>query len=130
MSEIPAKLKYGKTHEWVRLEENGDLTVGITDHAQGLLGDLVYVELPEVGAIIHTGVECMVIESVKAASDVYAPAEGKVTEVNTLLIDRPELINQEPYGDGWLFRLRPNDTAILDQLLDAESYANMIAAQA
>lgn len=130
MSEIPAKLKYGKTHEWVRQEENGDLTVGITDHAQGLLGDLVYVELPEVGATVHTGVECMVIESVKAASDVYAPVEGKVTEVNTLLIDRPELINQEPYGDGWLFRLRPNDTAVLDQLLDAESYANMIAAQA
>lgn len=130
MSEIPAKLKYGKTHEWVRQEENGDLTVGITDHAQGLLGDLVYVELPEVGAAIHIGVECMVIESVKAASDVYAPVEGKVTEVNTLLIDRPELINQEPYGEGWLFRLRPNDIAVLDQLLDAENYANMIAAQA
>jgi glycine cleavage system H protein len=130
MSEIPAKLKYSKTHEWVRQEEDDSLIVGITDHAQELLGDLVYIELPEVGATIQAGVECMVVESVKAASDVYGPVGGKIIEVNTLLIDRPELINQEPYGDGWLFRLRPNDTGALDQLLDAEGYADMIATEA
>jgi glycine cleavage system H protein len=129
MSEIPAKLKYSKTHEWVRQEEDGSLTVGITDHAQELLGDLVYVELPEIGAIIQAGVECMVMESVKAASDVYGPVEGEIIEVNTLLTDRPELINQEPYDDGWLFRLRPNDIGALDQLLDAEGYADTIAAE-
>jgi glycine cleavage system H protein len=129
MSEIPAKLKYSKTHEWVRQEEGGNLIVGITDHAQELLGDLVYVELPAIGAIIHAGVECMVVESVKAASDVYGPVEGEIIEVNTLLVDQPELINQEPYGSGWLFRLRPNDTAALDRLLDAKDYASMIAAE-
>jgi glycine cleavage system H protein len=129
MSEIPAKLKYSKTHEWVRQEEGGNLTVGITDHAQELLGDLVYVELPAIGTIIHAGVECMVVESVKAASDVYGPVEGKIIEVNTLLVDQPELINQDPYGGGWLFRLHLNDTADLDRLLDAEDYANTIAAE-
>ncbi|QBQ56134.1 glycine cleavage system protein GcvH [Nitrosococcus wardiae] len=129
MSEIPAELKYTKTHEWARQEEEGDLTVGITAHAQELLGDVVYVELPEVGATVRAGGECMVVESVKAASDVYAPVEGEIIEVNTLLIDRPELINQEPYGEGWLFRLRPDSTAALDQLLDSKGYAEMIAAE-
>ncbi|ADE14272.1 glycine cleavage system H protein [Nitrosococcus halophilus Nc 4] len=129
MSEIPAELKYTKTHEWARQEGEGDLTVGITAHAQELLGDVVYVELPEVGATVRAGGECMVVESVKAASDVYAPVEGEIIEVNTLLMDQPELINQEPYGDGWLFRLRPDSAAALDQLLDAKGYADMIAAE-
>lgn len=129
MSEIPAELKYTKTHEWVRREGEDNWTVGITDHAQELLGDVVYVELPEVGATVRAGGECMVVESVKAASDVYAPVAGEVVEVNSLLMDRPELINQEPYGDGWLFRLRPDDPAALDSLLDAKGYADMIAAE-
>ncbi|BAW80775.1 glycine cleavage system protein H [Candidatus Nitrosoglobus terrae] len=129
MSEIPVTLKYSKSHEWVRQEEDGNLTVGITAHAQGLLGDLVYVEPPAAGTIIHAGVECMVIESVKAASDVYGPVEGEIVEANSLLIDQPELINQDPYGDGWLFKVHPHDATDLDRLLDAESYAKMITAE-
>jgi glycine cleavage system H protein len=129
MSEIPAELKYTKTHEWVRREAEGDLVVGITEHAQEQLGDLVYVELPEVGATVSAGRECMVVESVKAASDVYAPVGGKITEINTQLAEQPELINQQPYGSGWLFRVRPDNTAALDQLLDAKAYANMIDAE-
>jgi glycine cleavage system H protein len=129
MSEIPAELKYTKTHEWVRREAEGDLVVGITEHAQEQLGDLVYVELPEVGATVSAGRECMVVESVKAASDVYAPVGGKITEINTQLAEQPELINQQPYGNGWLFRVRPDNTAALDQLLDAKAYANMIDAE-
>lgn len=129
MSEIPAELKYTKTHEWVRQEGQGDLTVGITDQAQEMLGDIVYIELPEIGTTVRASVECMVIESVKAASDVYAPVEGEIIEVNTSLTDQPELINQKSYDDGWLFRLRPNNTADLDRLLDAKGYADMIAAE-
>jgi glycine cleavage system H protein len=113
----------------VRREAEGDLVVGITEHAQEQLGDLVYVELPEVGATVSAGRECMVVESVKAASDVYAPVGGKITEINTQLAEQPELINQQPYGNGWLFRVRPDNTAALDQLLDAKAYANMIDAE-
>lgn len=128
MSAIPPELKYTKTHEWVRQEADGNLIVGITDHAQEQLGDLVYVELPEVGAILNSEVECMTIESVKAASDIYAPLGGEVIEVNTALTEQPELINQEPYGDGWLFRLRPDSTKAVDQLLSAQDYTDLLNA--
>ena len=128
MSEIPAELKYTKTHEWVRQESEDNVVVGITEHAQEQLGDLVYVELPEVGTTLSAGSECMVVESVKAASDVYAPLGGEVIAVNTQLMEQPELINQQPYGDGWLFRLRPENTAALDQLLDAKDYADLLDA--
>lgn len=129
MGEIPAELKYTKTHEWVRQEADGDVSVGITDHAQEQLGDLVYVELPEKGVILNPEVECMTVESVKAASDIYAPVGGEVIEVNALLTDQPELINQEPYGDGWLFRLRPDNTRALDQLLSAQDYSDLLNAE-
>lgn len=121
MSVIPENLKYTKTHEWARLEGDGTVTVGITDHAQSQLGDLVFVELPEVGTTVAAGRECAVVESVKAAADVYSPLNGKVLAVNEALTDSPELINEEPYGKGWLFRLSTTDS--LDGLLDAAAYA-------
>ena len=123
MSEIPNDLKYVTSHEWVREETNGVVTVGITDHAQMLLGDLVFVELPEVGLVVEPEGECGVVESVKAASDVYAPVAGEVQEVNEALADAPEIINQDPYGDGWMFKLKVADAAQLEDLLDADAYA-------
>ncbi len=126
MSNIPAALKYTKTHEWARLEENGSVTVGITDHAQAQLGDMVFVELPVVGRALQAAEECAVVESVKAASDVYSPVAGEVVEVNEALADQPELINQDPYGEGWIFRLKPGGN--LDALLDAAAYAALEAA--
>lgn len=122
MSEVPEGLKYTSSHEWVRAESDGTVTVGITDHAQELLGDLVFVELPEVGRGVGSGEECGVVESVKAASDVYSPLAGEITAVNEALTDAPELVNQSPFADGWLFRLRPADAAALDKLLDAKAY--------
>lgn len=122
MSEVPEGLKYTSSHEWVRAESDGTVTVGITDHAQELLGDLVFVELPEVGRSVGSGEECGVVESVKAASDVYSPLAGEITAVNGALTDAPELVNQSPFADGWLFRLRPADSAALDRLLDAKAY--------
>ncbi len=127
MSETPVELKYVKSHEWVRQEDDGSLTVGITDHAQALLGDLVFVELPQVGRSYTAGQECAVVESVKAASDVYSPVSGEVVAVNDALADTPELINQSPYGDGWLLRLRPSESTELEALLDAEAYAAQMA---
>ncbi len=127
MSEIPADLKYTKTHEWVRDNGDGTVTVGITDHAQELLGDVVYVELPEVGASVTAEEACAVVESVKAASDVYAPVSGEVAEVNDLLEDEPGTINSDPYGEGWLFSIEINDATELDDLLDADGYAAEIA---
>ena len=127
MSETPVELRYAKSHEWVRQDDDGMLTVGITDHAQELLGDLVFVELPEVGRTLTAAQECAVVESVKAASDVYSPVAGAVVTVNSALVDTPELINQSPYGDGWLFRLRPADMAALETLLDADAYASQVA---
>lgn len=121
MSVIPENLKYTKTHEWARLEGDGTVTVGITDHAQSQLGDLVFVELPEVGTTVAAGKECAVVESVKAAADVYSPLTGEVLAVNEALTDSPELINEDPYGKGWLFRLSTTDS--LDGLLDAAAYA-------
>jgi glycine cleavage system H protein len=124
MSNLPHELKYSKNHEWVRLEDDGTVTVGITDHAQGLLGDMVFVELPEIERVVTAEEECAVVESVKAASDVYAPVGGTVIGVNSAVEDSPELVNQDPYGDGWLFKL--GDVSGLDELFDADAYAEMV----
>jgi len=122
MSNMPSELKYASSHEWARLE--GDVVVvGITDHAQDALGDVVYVELPEVGDTINAGDEAGVVESVKAASDIYAPVTGEVIEINEDLEDAPETINGDPYNDGWFFKLKISDAAELDDLLDAEGYS-------
>ncbi|QQS54158.1 MAG: glycine cleavage system protein GcvH [Candidatus Competibacteraceae bacterium] len=119
-SNIPTDLRYTESHEWVRANDDGTVTVGITDHAQHLLGDLVFVEIPEVGRAVAAAESCAVVESVKAASDVYSPLEGVIVEVNEALADTPELINEDPYGDGWIFRLKT--AAVLDGLLDAVAY--------
>lgn len=121
MSQIPADLRYAATHEWARLENDGIVTVGITDHAQEALGDVVYVELPEIGRTLRAGEQAGVVESVKAASDIYAPVSGEVVAVNGALVDSPELINSEPYG-SWFYQLRPTDSAELGKLLDAAGY--------
>ncbi|HUN24707.1 MAG TPA: glycine cleavage system protein GcvH [Steroidobacteraceae bacterium] len=126
MSEIPADLKYTKTHEWVRTLPDGTVELGITDHAQHALGDLVFVELPELGRRLAASEPYAVVESVKAASDVYAPLAGEVTAVNTALATTPEQINQEPYGTGWMVRLRPADSAALTRLLSAQQYAEHV----
>ena len=120
-SNIPAELRYTESHEWLRPQEDGIVTVGITDHAQHLLGDLVFVEIPEVGRVVSAAESCAVVESVKAASDVYSPLDGVIVEVNELLADSPELINQDAYGEGWIFRIKTS--AALDGLLDANAYA-------
>jgi len=127
MSEVPSELKYSKSHEWVRDEGDGTVTVGITDHAQALLGDLVFVELPEPGTEVAAGTECAVVESVKAASDVYSPVSGEVTEVNEALSDTPEIINGDAFGEGWMFKVRLSDEAELEELLDADGYADVMA---
>ena len=126
MSEIPGDLKFLKSHEWVRAEGNGRVTVGISDHAQSLLGDLVYVELPEVGASVEAGNAVAVVESVKAASDVYSPVSGRVAEVNTALADKPETINEDAYGEGWLFVIEGVDEDQLAELLSPDDYAELI----
>ena len=127
MSDIPAELKYAATHEWARLEEDGTVTVGISDHAQSALGDVVYIEAPEIGLTVSAQEEAGVVESVKAASDIYAPVGGTICAVNDDLTDKPEIVNQDPYGDGWFFKLTPTDPADLDDLLDAEAYAEVCA---
>ncbi|NQZ87547.1 MAG: glycine cleavage system protein GcvH [Colwellia sp.] len=126
MSNIPSELKYATSHEWVRQEGNGVVTVGITEHAQELLGDMVFVELPDVDDEISTGDDVAVAESVKAASDIYAPVSGKVIEINEDLDDSPELVNSDAFGAGWLFKVQLDDASDLDALLDAEGYANSI----
>jgi glycine cleavage system H protein len=118
----PTELKYASSHEWARLEEDGSITVGITNHAQSALGDVVFVELPEVGADLTAGQEAGVVESVKAASDIYAPVSGKVIAINDALEDAPEIINGDPYGEGWFYRLEPSDVAELEELLSADAY--------
>ncbi len=123
MSENPSGLRYRDSHEWVRVENDGTVVVGISDHAQGELGDMVFVELPEPGMSYDQGEACAVIESVKAASDIYAPLSGEVIKANGKLEDAPELVNSDPYGDGWLFRLIPSDPSQIDDLMDAEAYA-------
>jgi glycine cleavage system H protein len=127
MSTVPAELKYSESHEWVQDNGDGTVTIGITDHAQEALGDLVFVELPEVGR--HVGVEeaCAVVESVKAASDIYSPLSGEIVEANEALVDAPETINQEPYADGWIFKLRLADAGELAKLLDADAYTQFAA---
>ena len=127
MSEIPAELKYSRDHEWVRSEDDGSVLIGITDHAQQALGELVYVELPETGQTVAQGDACAVVESVKAASDVYAPLAGQVVEANQVLADEPELVNNSPYQDGWIIRLEPVSQAELEELLTAEAYEQFLA---
>ena len=126
MSNIPSELKYATSHEWVRAEGDGVYTVGITEHAQELLGDMVFVELPEVGDEVDAGEDCAVAESVKAASDIYSPITGAVVAINEDLEDSPETVNNDAFGDGWLFRVKAADESELANLLDAEGYANSI----
>ena len=125
MSEVPLELGYAATHEWAKQDEEGLIVVGISDHAQDALGDIVYVELPEVGQQIVAGEEAGVVESVKAASDIYAPMSGAVEEINEGLEDSPETVNQDPYGDGWFFKLKVTDERELDDLLDADAYQEL-----
>jgi len=122
MSEVRAELKYLSSHEWARVESDGTVTVGITDHAQTALGDVVFVELPEVGASLEAGSESGVVESVKAASDIYAPVSGQVIAINEALEDEPETVNASPFDDGWFYKIQPSDVAELDQALDADGY--------
>lgn len=124
---VPANLKYTKSHEWVRLEADGSVTIGITDHAQDLLGDLVFVDLPAVDTLLTAGQEAAVVESVKAAADVYSPLSGKVTEVNQAAADAPESVNQDAYA-AWLFKLQPANAADVDALLDAAAYQQTVDA--
>lgn len=126
MSEIPTELRYTQSHEWVRQEDDGTVTIGISDHAQGLLGDLVFVELPEVGSDMSAGEACSVVESVKAASDVYMPVSGEILEVNEALIDAPEMINDSPFDDGWLFKVQPTAEQELENLMDSDAYQEEI----
>jgi glycine cleavage system H protein len=126
MSEIPGDLKFLKSHEWARVEGDGKVTVGISDHAQGLLGDLVYVELPNVGERVEAGTASAVVESVKAASDVYAPITGIVVEVNAALADKPETINEDAYGDGWIYVVEAEEPEQLNELLDPDAYAELL----
>lgn len=121
---VPANLKYAKTHEWARLDADGIVTVGITDHAQEALGDIVFLELPKVGDTLKTGQECAVVESVKAASDIYAPIAGEVVDANQAAVDAPELVNQDAYAN-WLFKLKPANVGELDALLDAAGYTKV-----
>ncbi len=125
MSSLPEELRYAKTHEWVKLESDGTVKVGITDHAQEELGDLVYVELPDIGSHIDRGAECAVVESVKAASDLYSPVSGEIVAVNQEVIDSPELVNDDAYA-AWLFCIAADDTSQLEQLLDAAAYLKSI----
>ena len=126
MSNIPSDLKFAKSHEWVRVSPEGIAEIGISDHAQGALGDLVFVEVPESGRKVSVGDACAVVESVKAASDVYAPVSGEVLEGNPALTETPELINQDPYGAGWLMRVRMSNSAELDSLLDGKAYEDLL----
>ncbi|WP_110876814.1 glycine cleavage system protein GcvH [Franconibacter helveticus] len=122
MSNVPNELKYSKEHEWLRKEADGTYTVGITEHAQELLGDMVFVDLPEVGATVAAGDDCAVAESVKAASDIYAPVSGEIVAVNDALSDSPELVNSAPYGEGWIFKIKASDEGEVAALLDAAAY--------
>jgi glycine cleavage system H protein len=123
MSNIPADLKYTRSHEWLRTEADGSVTVGITDHAQDALGDLVFVETPEAGRSVSSGEACAVVESVKAASDVYSPIDGEIIAGNEALAAQPELLNSDPYGEGWIMKLRPAAGSDTSAMLDAEAYA-------
>jgi len=126
MSDIPSDLRYRDSHEWVRLEDDGSVVVGISDHAQAALGDMVFVELPEPGMSYAQGDACAVVESVKAASDIYAPISGEIIEFNPALEDDPAMVNTDPYGDGWLFSINPSDPDEIDGLMNAEEYAEAL----
>ena len=125
MSDIPGDLKFLSSHEWARVESDGTITIGISDHAQDLLGDIVFVELPEIGQSVDAENDTAIVESVKAASDIYSPLSGEVIEVNSLLEDQPEIINSSPYEDGWFFKLTPSDMGELDNLLSPEDYSEV-----
>ena len=125
MSDIPGDLKFLSSHEWARVEWDGTITIGISDHAQDLLGDIVFVELPEVGQSVDAENDTAIVESVKAASDIYSPLSGEVIEVNSLLEDQPEIINSSPYEDGWFYKLTPSDLSELDNLLSPEDYSEV-----
>ena len=125
MSEIPGDLKFLSSHEWVRVEPDGAVTIGISDHAQDLLGDIVFVELPEIGQSIDAETDAAIVESVKAASDVYSPISGEVTEVNPILEDQPEIINSSPYEDGWFYKMIPSDLGEIENLLSPEDYSEV-----
>tara|TARA_A100000164_G_C21912351_1_gene776298 strand:- start:1327 stop:1713 length:387 start_codon:yes stop_codon:yes gene_type:complete len=125
MSDLPGDLKFLSSHEWARVESDGTITIGISDHAQDLLGDIVFVELPEVGQSVDAENDTAIVESVKAASDIYSPLSGEVIEVNSLLEDQPEIINSSPYEDGWFFKLAPSDLGELDNLLSPEDYSEV-----
>lgn len=125
MSNIPAELRYAKSHEWVRVESDGSVTIGITDYAQNSLGDITYVQMPKVGATLTAGATFGVVESVKAASDLYAPIGGSVLAVNGALESAPDTVNRAPYGDGWMLKLKPSDPAAVNGLLDAAAYAKL-----
>jgi glycine cleavage system H protein len=127
MTKIPTELRYAKSHEWARLQPDGTVLVGISDHAQSALGDLVFVEVPKAGRKVGAGESCAVVESVKAASDVYAPIAGEVVDANAALAGAPETLNQDPYGKGWMFKLKPANAADLDKLLDAAGYEKVVA---
>jgi len=126
MNEIPGDLKFLRSHEWARVEDNGRVTVGISEHAQAQLGDLVYVELPNIGDHVAQAGSCAVVESVKAASDIYSPVAGKVVAVNEALADKPETINEDAFGEGWIFAIEPEDLSQLEELLSPDDYAAMI----
>ncbi|NHV10143.1 glycine cleavage system protein GcvH [Cronobacter turicensis] len=126
MSNVPNELKYSKEHEWLRKEADGTYTVGITEHAQELLGDMVFVDLPDVGTTVNAGDDCAVAESVKAASDIYAPVSGEIVAVNDALSDSPELVNSEPYGQGWIFKIKASDDAEVAALLNASAYEALL----
>jgi glycine cleavage system H protein len=125
MSDIPGDLKFLSSHEWVRVEPDGSVTIGISDHAQDLLGDIVFVELPDIGQSIDAETDAAIVESVKAASDVYSPISGEVTEVNSILEDQPEIINSSPYEDGWFFKMTPSDLGQVEDLLSPEDYSEV-----
>ena len=125
MNEIPGDLKFKTSHEWVRVEQDGTVTVGISDHAQDLLGDIVFVELPDIGTQMNAEDEVAIVESVKAASDVYSPISGEIVEVNELLLDNPETINESPYSDGWFYKIQPDDLDEINELLSPEEYGEV-----
>jgi glycine cleavage system H protein len=127
VSNVPKDLRYAKSHEWAKKQSDGTVVIGITDHAQSALGDLVFVEVPKAGRKLNAGEACAVVESVKAASDVYAPISGEVVDANATLANAPETLNQDPYGKGWMFKLKPANAAELDKLLDAAGYEKVVA---
>ena len=126
-TKIPADLRYAKSHEWAKKQPDGTVVVGITDHAQSALGDLVFVEVPKAGRAVKAGEACAVVESVKAASDVYAPISGEVIDANAALANAPETLNQDPYDKGWMFKIKPSNPAELDKLLDGAGYQKVVA---